>query len=47
LLFGLDATDPLTVVAAAGVMSGLGLLAGYIPARRAARLDPIVALRRE
>ena len=47
LLFGLSATDPGTVIVAAAVMSATGLLAAYIPARRASRLDPLVALRRE
>ncbi|MPY90343.1 MAG: FtsX-like permease family protein [Luteitalea sp.] len=47
LLFGLSATDAGTLLGAAGVMSALGLLAAYIPARRAARVDPVVALRAE
>jgi predicted permease len=47
LLFGLSATDPGTLTVAAAVMSATGLLAAYIPARRASRLDPMVALRRE
>jgi predicted permease len=45
LLFGLSATDPVTLIAATGVMVAMGLLAGYIPARRASRVDPLTALR--
>jgi ABC-type antimicrobial peptide transport system permease subunit len=45
LLFGLSTTDPATLVGAAGVMFAMGLLAGYLPARRASRVDPLRALR--
>ena len=47
LLFGLRATDAATLTAAAGVMVAVGLLAAYIPARRASRIDPLAALRCE
>jgi len=47
LLFGLGATDVRTWFSAAVVLSAMGLLAGYIPARRATRVDPLVALRHD
>lgn len=47
LLFGLSANDAGTFIAATIVMTTFGLLAAYIPARRASRIDPLVALRAE
>jgi predicted permease len=47
LLFGLSPSDPGPLIGAAAVMSAMGLLAAYIPARRASRVDPLVALRHE
>jgi len=46
-LFGLSATDPLTFSVAIGVVLGMTLIATWIPARRASRVDPLIALRYE
>jgi predicted permease len=47
LLFGLTPTDPLTITVSTLVMISVATLAGYFPARRAARVDPLVALRHD
>lgn len=45
LLYGVSPVDPLTLVAAAGTLFGATLLACYVPARRAASVDPLIAIR--
>jgi ABC-type antimicrobial peptide transport system permease subunit len=45
LLYGIAPTDPASFLVASGGLLSLTLLASYIPARRAARIDPIGALR--
>ena len=47
LIFGLAPTDPLTIFAAAAFLITVALLASYIPARRASRIDPMIALRHD
>jgi ABC-type antimicrobial peptide transport system permease subunit len=47
LLFGITTLDPSTFAAVAGLLVVVALIASYVPARRAARVDPVVALRAE
>jgi putative ABC transport system permease protein len=47
LMFGLAANDPLTIALSMLLMIGIAALAGYLPAKRAGRVDPMIALRTE
>jgi predicted permease len=46
-LFGLKAADPVTLAAALGIMIVVAVASGYLPARRASKVDPLIALRYE
>jgi putative ABC transport system permease protein len=47
MLFGVSANDPATLAAVAITLAGMAALAGYVPARRAMLVDPMVVLRYE
>ena len=47
LLFQTAPRDPLTYAAVAGLFAAIGIAASYLPARRAMRIDPLIALRTE
>ena len=44
MLFGIGVLDPLTVIAMSGVLMAVAVVASWLPARRASRIDPVRAL---
>jgi putative ABC transport system permease protein len=47
LLYGVQPWDPATFVGVAALLAGVSVVASYLPARRIARVDPIIAIRAE
>ena len=47
LLFGVGGNDPLTFATVGLLLTGIAFVASYVPARRAARIDPMASLRAE
>ena len=47
LLYGVNATDPVTFAAVTGLLAGIAIAASFMPAWRATRVDPVIALRCE
>jgi ABC-type antimicrobial peptide transport system permease subunit len=47
MLFGLGAADPVVLISAAALLMSVAALAGFLPARRASRVDPMITLRYE
>lgn len=47
MLFGVTASDPLTIAGAIALIAAVAAMAGYLPARRARRVSPVVALRED
>ena len=47
LLFGIEPTDPITFAGIGFLMMLVAVISSYIPARRAARIDPVISLRTE